>query len=36
MICHSPALVHDTRALLSGKGFVEGKVRYSINTAACK
>jgi ferredoxin--NADP+ reductase len=24
MICGSPALVHDTRALLSGKGFVEG------------
>ena len=24
MICGSPALVHDTRALLSGRGFVEG------------
>jgi ferredoxin/flavodoxin---NADP+ reductase len=24
MICGSPALVHDTRALLSAKGFVEG------------
>jgi len=24
MICGSPALVHDTRALLAGKGFVEG------------
>jgi ferredoxin--NADP+ reductase len=24
MICGSPALVHDTRALLTGKGFVEG------------
>ena len=24
MICGSPALVHDTRAPLSGKGFVEG------------
>src|SRR3982074_293017 len=24
MICGSPALVHETRALLSGKGFVEG------------
>jgi ferredoxin--NADP+ reductase len=24
MICGRPALVHDTRALLSGKGFVEG------------
>jgi ferredoxin--NADP+ reductase len=24
MICGSPALVHDTRALLTAKGFVEG------------
>jgi ferredoxin--NADP+ reductase len=24
MVCGSPALVHDTRALLLGKGFVEG------------
>jgi ferredoxin--NADP+ reductase len=24
MICGSPALVHDTRALLLGKGFREG------------
>jgi ferredoxin--NADP+ reductase len=24
MICGSPALVNDTRALLNGKGFVEG------------
>ena len=24
MICGSPALVHDTRALLSDRGFVEG------------
>jgi ferredoxin/flavodoxin---NADP+ reductase len=24
MICGSPALVHDTRALLSAKGFAEG------------
>jgi ferredoxin/flavodoxin---NADP+ reductase len=24
MICGSPALVHDTRVLLSGKGFIEG------------
>jgi ferredoxin--NADP+ reductase len=24
MICGSPALVHDTRALLSARGFVEG------------
>ena len=24
MICGSPALVTDTRALLNGKGFVEG------------
>jgi ferredoxin/flavodoxin---NADP+ reductase len=24
MICGSPALVQDTRALLSGKGFIEG------------
>jgi len=25
MICGSPALVHDTRMLLLGKGFTEGK-----------
>jgi len=25
MICGSPALIHDTRALLLDKGFVEGK-----------
>jgi ferredoxin/flavodoxin---NADP+ reductase len=24
MICGSPALVHDTRALLAARGFVEG------------
>jgi ferredoxin--NADP+ reductase len=24
MICGSPALVHDTRGLLAGRGFVEG------------
>jgi ferredoxin--NADP+ reductase len=24
MICGSPALVHDTRVLLSRKGFIEG------------
>jgi ferredoxin--NADP+ reductase len=24
MICGNPALVHDTRALLLGRGFVEG------------